>query len=239
MIESRDRLIREEDPLTPMSGGRSPVGISRFSTGGERNLFGSGSPSRTTSSVMGFSGSSMGLMAMAASRNLAMRRVGYGTSRLGYGRGRNLLEYSSLGSENINPSGTGRRCRGRAIERRRNRLREAERHRLANLSPQEPTVRDPTLPTTGASLEHKISLTSPIPTASVKDSPSTVAHFPKILLKDQCTSESDFLTPQKKLLNSIDEVEKVVMKEFQRIQKTPIARKVEREKKVRKLMSMR
>lgn len=128
-----------------------------------------------------------------------------------------------------------------AIERRRNRLREAERRRLANPLPQESSVQDLTLSRTGAPLEHNSSLTTPKPTtASSKASPSTAVDFPKmILLKDQATSESDFLTPQKKLLNSIDEVGKVVMKEFQRIQKTPIAKKIARENKVRKLMAMR
>lgn len=113
MIESRDRLIREEDHLTPMSSPRLNIGVSRFSTGGERNLFGSISPSQTTFSI-GFNGSPMGLMATAASRNLVMRRVGFGpNSRLGYGRGRNLYWNSSIESENVNPLGSDRRCGGR------------------------------------------------------------------------------------------------------------------------------
>ena len=51
--------------------------------------------------------------------------------------------------------------------------------------------------------------------------------------------EGEFVTPQKKLLNSIDKVEKVVLEELQRLKRTPSAKKAERERKVRTLMSMR
>ncbi|KAJ0566690.1 hypothetical protein HanIR_Chr06g0276431 [Helianthus annuus] len=47
------------------------------------------------------------------------------------------------------------------------------------------------------------------------------------------------LTPQRRLLNSIEIVEKVVMEELKRLKRTPAAEKAEREKKVRTLMSMR
>ncbi len=43
----------------------------------------------------------------------------------------------------------------------------------------------------------------------------------------------------KKLLNSIDTVEKAVMEELEKLKKTPIAKKAERQYKVRTLMSMR
>lgn len=51
--------------------------------------------------------------------------------------------------------------------------------------------------------------------------------------------DSDFLTLQKKLLNSIDVVEKVLLEELHKLKRTPTAKKAEREKKVRTLMSMR
>ncbi|KAI3916737.1 hypothetical protein MKW92_050204 [Papaver armeniacum] len=190
---------------------------------------------------MGFSGSPTGLRAIPSSRNIALRRVGFGpNSRLG-----NSRISSSIGSENVSPKGSERRSRGgaknsllpswyprsplqditaivNAIERRRNRLREAEQHRLASVSPQEISVQDSTLPT------------ADLPAASKKASQSTAVHCPQMIsLKNAARGEMDCLTPQKKLLNSIDEVEKIVMKEFQRIRKTPIAKKIERENKVR------
>ncbi|KAI3840479.1 hypothetical protein MKX03_000766 [Papaver bracteatum] len=261
MIESRDRLVREEekDPFTPISVPKLGLGMSRFAVGSERNLFGSASPSQTTS-PMGFSGSPRGSMAIPSSRNIALRRVGFGpNNRLG-----NSRISSSTGSENVSPKGSERRSRGgaknsllpswyprsplqditaivNAIERRRNRLKEAEQHRLASMSPQEISVQDSTLSTAGAPLEHNLSLTSSdLPAASKKASQSTAVHCPQMIsLKNEALGEMDCLTPQKKLLNSIDEVEKIVMKEFQRIRKTPIAKKIERENKVRKLMAMR
>ncbi|PWA96333.1 hypothetical protein CTI12_AA040990 [Artemisia annua] len=51
--------------------------------------------------------------------------------------------------------------------------------------------------------------------------------------------DSEFLTPQRKLLNSIDIVEKVFMQELDKFKATPSAKNAEREKKVRTLMSMR
>ncbi|MCL7028472.1 hypothetical protein MKW94_016317 [Papaver nudicaule] len=267
MSESRDRLVREEEYLlTPISVPKLGLGKSRFSIGSERNLFGSVSPSQTTSPMgfsgtpVRFSGSPMGLMAIASSRNIDLRRVGFGNNnRLGSSR-----ISSSVGSENISPMGSERRSRGgvkksilpswyprsplrditaivNAIERKRNRLKEAEQHRLASVLPQELSVQDSTLPAAGAPLEHNFSLTySDIPTASSKASQPTAVHCPKMIsLENVALGDSNYLTPQKKLLNAIDEVEKVVMKEFQRIRKTPIAKKIERENKVRKLMAMR
>ncbi|KAI3984335.1 hypothetical protein MKX01_011289 [Papaver californicum] len=259
MIESRDRLVREEDPLTPLSVRKLGLGKPRFTLGSEINLFGSVSPSQTTS-PMGFSGSPMGLMEIPSSRNIALRRVGFGTNnRLG-----NSRMSSSIGSENVSPMGSERRSRGGvkksilpswyprsplqditaivdAIERRRNRLKEAEQQRLASVLPQERNVQDSTLPTAGVPLEHNLSLTSSdLLTASCKASQPTAVQCPQMIsLKNVALDEINCLTPQKKLLNAIDEVEKIVMKEFQRIRKTPIAKKIKRENKVRKLMAMR
>lgn len=80
--------------------------------------------------------------------------------------------------------------------------------------------------------EPSISLVTPKP---------TVGKVPKIILgiANQNVVGAETLTPQKKLLNSIDKVEKVVMEELQKLKKTPSAKKAEREKRVRTLMSFR
>lgn len=95
-----------------------------------------------------------------------------------------------------------------------------------------------------AHLEHSNAMVSPSPKlgAKKKSCPPTVGKVPKILLDitNHPSGESESsLTPQKKLLNSIDTVEKVVMEELQKLKRTPSAKKAEREKRVRTLMSMR
>ena len=89
--------------------------------------------------------------------------------------------------------------------------------------------------------ESQSAATSPRSSFRSKPYPLSVGKVPKILLgiANQNTAESDCLTPQKKLLNSIDSVEKVVMEELQKLKRTPTAKKAEREKRVRTLMSMR
>ena len=97
------------------------------------------------------------------------------------------------------------------------------------------------LPRSSAQLEHGFSIISPIPTLGIKSLPLSVGKVPKILLDitNQNSGESDCLTPQKKLLNSIDKVEKEVMEELKKLKRTPTAKRAEREKRVRTLMSMR
>ena len=58
-------------------------------------------------------------------------------------------------------------------------------------------------------------------------------------VSNQSSNDSKFLTPQKKLLNSIDKVEKEVMKELQKLKRTISAKKAEREKKIITLMWLR
>ena len=87
--------------------------------------------------------------------------------------------------------------------------------------------------------EHEVSAT---PSTNEKRPcpPQSVRKVHKILLEvANQPDEGESLTPQKKLLKSIDKVEKVVMEELQRLKSTPSAKKAEREKKVRTLMSMR
>jgi len=64
---------------------------------------------------------------------------------------------------------------------------------------------------------------------------------PKIYLdiSDLPEGESETLTPQKKLLNNIDQVQEAVLEELKKLKRTPSAKKAEREKRVRTLMSMR
>ena len=91
-----------------------------------------------------------------------------------------------------------------------------------------------------AHLEHGASVITPKPASGVKlQTPS--GKVPKILLDiaNQAEEGESELTPQKKLLNSIDNVEKAVREELQRLKRTPSAKKAEREKRVRTLMSMR
>ncbi|KAF5936556.1 hypothetical protein HYC85_024062 [Camellia sinensis] len=130
---------------------------------------------------------------------------------------------------------------GRAIERRRASLRETESLQNESPIPQVQNVLDPSVPTSGAQLEHNISMISPNPTVGMRRSfrPS-VGKVSKILLDitNQNVGQPDCLTPQK-FLNSIDTVEKVVMEELKKLKSTPGAKKAEREKKVRSLMSMR
>ncbi|KAG2258396.1 hypothetical protein Bca4012_021836 [Brassica carinata] len=93
--------------------------------------------------------------------------------------------------------------------------------------------------------EHNCVMVTPAPAVGLKRScPPSTAKVHKMLLDiTKETSEEDeeagFITPEKKLLNSIDMVEKIVMAEIQKLQSTPLAKREEREKRVRTLMSMR
>ncbi|KAK1370505.1 Uv-b-insensitive 4 [Heracleum sosnowskyi] len=184
----------------------------------------------------------------------------FGTPRLGNGRGR-----VSSGRENTPARSARRTPRGgggnrsilpswyprkplqditpivKAIERRRARLREVEGLQLSSPLPQGQSVYSPSVPVIGAPLEHKFSMISPSPTTRIRHCPPTIGKVPKILLDitKQSDGPSDFLTPEKKLLNSIEKIEKVVTQELNRLKRTPAAKRAEREKKVRTLMSMR
>ncbi|KAJ9548214.1 hypothetical protein OSB04_020757 [Centaurea solstitialis] len=131
-----------------------------------------------------------------------------------------------------------------AIERRRVRLGDVEGRIMETPTPiriyHQPAANDPS--PSDAQLEHDASLVTPKPKLALKAcKPSALGKVPKILadIANQGGAESELLTPQKKLLNSIDIVEKVVMEELHRLKRTPSAKKAEREKRVRTLMSMR
>ncbi|KAK9084613.1 hypothetical protein Sjap_025024 [Stephania japonica] len=81
-----------------------------------------------------------------------------------------------------------------------------------------------------------ISMATPVPTTAKKGSRLPV--LSKILL-DIHDSKDSTMTPQKKLLNKIGEVEKVVMEEIRVMKKSPAAKRAEKERKARTLMSLR
>ncbi|KAJ8752162.1 hypothetical protein K2173_003770 [Erythroxylum novogranatense] len=127
-----------------------------------------------------------------------------------------------------------------AIERTRERLGRSEGQETGSpIAQDHPTPGSSSAP--DAHLEHSNTITTPLPTLGLKRCPPTVGKVPMILLDitNQPSVDSEALTPQKKLLNSIDTVEKVVMEELQKMKRTPSVKRADREKKVRTLMSMR
>ncbi|KAH6812874.1 hypothetical protein C2S51_021892 [Perilla frutescens var. frutescens] len=197
-----------------------------------------------------------------------LRMGGIGAPRIGRSPGSGRPSSPIMGRENISPVGSGRgrvgvRGRGsvilpawyprkplrditavvRAIERRRARREEEEGEGLETEGPilQDLIVRDPSISTSAAQLEQDISTTSPLPNAGVRRCPPTIGKVPKILLNvtNQSEGDSTSLTPQKKLLNNIETVERVVMEELHNLKRTPAAKKAERQKRVRTLMSLR
>lgn len=128
-----------------------------------------------------------------------------------------------------------------AIERKRARLRGDEGLQIETSSLQDQGFLDPSGSGSLAPLEQDNSIASPSTDVKIKPCPPSVGKVPKILLgiTKQTIGESECLTPQKKLLNSIDTVEKAVTEELQKLRRTPTAKKAEREKRVRTLMSMR
>ncbi|KAK2363381.1 protein POLYCHOME [Trifolium repens] len=128
----------------------------------------------------------------------------------------------------------------RAIERRRSRLGEEEIQQTGTpISGNQLTVfSDPASFSASGSRAYKNS-----PKSCIKLKTPHGSKVPKILIDitnlPQEDAESEFLTPEKKLLNSIDTVEKALAQELMKLKRTPSAKKAEREKRVRTLMSMR
>ncbi|KAI3471558.1 hypothetical protein Pfo_028208 [Paulownia fortunei] len=194
---------------------------------------------------------------------VASGRGSFGTPRIGHAANFGRSSALIIGRENLSPvvgSGRGRgrassilpawyprkplrdiTAVARAIERRRARWEEGEGLQTESPILQDRTVHYPSASTSVAQLEHDISMISPHPTIGIRRCPPTIGKVPKILLNitNQNDGDSACLTPQKKLLNNIDTVEKVVMEELRKLKRTPSAKKAEREKRVRTLMSMR
>lgn len=102
---------------------------------------------------------------------------------------------------------------------------------------------DPSIGESSSQLEHEtsMSMSSASADVGVKLQTPAAGKVPRIVLDIPCKSEGDSenITPQKQLLNSLDKVEKVVQEELQKFRRTPTAKKAEREKRVRTLMSFR
>lgn len=248
MAEGRDRLTRQEDPIIVYTRRRRSIdrgGIAIL----EDESPGSSSRVPVETGRVTVPGGGIG-------------RIGFGSPR--NRRGRNSLRTPArvIGRQNISPAGQGRN-RGRhsvlpawyprtplrditsivrAIERTRARLRESEGEQLESVVPQDHTIVDPSESTSGSQLEHSTSMITPRPKTRSRYHPKSVGKVPKILLDitNQNTSgDAECLTPQRKLLNSIDTVEKDVMEELHKLKRTPSARKQERDKRVKTLMSLR
>ncbi|WOH06505.1 hypothetical protein DCAR_0625933 [Daucus carota subsp. sativus] len=127
----------------------------------------------------------------------------------------------------------------RAFERKRARLREVD-QRFESPLPYGQFVHDLSESSSGAPLEH-LSLITPKPTPLTRRNPPFLGKVSDILrdVTNQEAGESEFLTPEKKLLDSIDKVEKAVEEEISRLKETPAAKRAVRKAKVRTLMSMR
>ncbi|XP_024031210.1 LOW QUALITY PROTEIN: protein POLYCHOME [Morus notabilis] len=265
MPEARDRLSRPVDVAAMFARRRSAaVQVLVDDTENGADLF--RSPIRQQPAAMATGVRTP--MERRGGGGVGIGRGGLGTPRTGNSRFRSSFRSSSAAAvasrENTPAPGIVRRGRGRgrsgvlpywyprtplrditaiarAIERTRARLREDEGQDVASPAPQEQGFLDPSVSVSVAPLEHNIITTSLHSAFRRKPCPPSVGKVPKILLgiANQTTAGSECLTPQKKLLNSIDTVEKVVMEELQKLKRTPTAKRAEREKRVKTLMSMR
>lgn len=178
--------------------------------------------------------------------------------RAGLGRGRYPQRSLLIGQENRTPRMIARRSGGgrgrgsrlpiwyprtplrditaivRAIERRTAELNQTSE------APQEENNAQ-AVAASSAEAEQEIGSQTPLPTISVKPLPSPATKEWKITprISDNNELSSDFVTPQKRLLNSIEKVREVWLEDQKKLEKTPAAKRAEREKKVRTLMSMR
>ncbi|KAH6758014.1 hypothetical protein C2S52_023095 [Perilla frutescens var. hirtella] len=260
MPEARDRMSRQDDVMTTYRNRRRIDRNSELVILEEAEDQANRTPFRWRGASMVGTPLRMGV---------ARRRGGIGAPRIGRSPASGRPSSPIMGRENTSPvvgSGRGRagvRGRGsvilpawyprkplrditavvRAIERRRARREEEEGEGLETEGPilQDLIVRDPSVSTSAAQLEQDISTTSSVPMAGVRRCPPTIGKVPKILLNvtNQSEGDSTSLTPQKKLLNNIETVERVVMEELHNLKRTPAAKKAERQKRVRTLMSLR
>ncbi|KAI4377732.1 hypothetical protein MLD38_015312 [Melastoma candidum] len=92
-----------------------------------------------------------------------------------------------------------------------------------------------------ASLEHKDDslFMTPYPSGITNSCKQSVSKILVDVVKTNSGEDSDIITPQRKILNEIDTVREVVLEGIRQFSKTPLAKKAERERKVRVLMSMR
>ncbi|KAK6127322.1 hypothetical protein DH2020_038941 [Rehmannia glutinosa] len=247
MPEARDRLSRQDDVVAAYSR-------RRVSRSGGRNIIGRGSPIIFVVEDENEGGQVAGTPIRW--RDAAMvgtpGRMGLERSNDGIGRTEIGRTAPITGRENLSPvvgSGGGRgRGRGSALpiwypRRPLNDITAVVRMFLSIGNRKKKKARED-IQTDGPSVRTSgdISIISPYPTIKTRRCPPTIGKVPKILLgitHHNDGEDSDCLTPQKKLLNNIDMVEKVVMEELNKLRRTPLAKREEQKKRVRTLMSMR
>ncbi|PIN13203.1 hypothetical protein CDL12_14168 [Handroanthus impetiginosus] len=247
MPEARDRLSSQEDALTTYSNQRRIfISSSRNFVGFNLIIFvleGEDDEGQSTRTPLGWIGTPGSMGGVSGRGSIGTSRIDGSSAPI-------------IGQENISPIVALARGRGqgggnnifpawfrrkplrditdvmKAIERRRTHLEERQGLQTEGHILQDQTVHDPFVSVSDAQRH---------PTTGIRQSPPTVGKVPKILVNitDQNEEDSACLTPQKKLLNNIDTVEKVVMEELRMLKRTPSAKKAERGKRVRTLMSMR
>ncbi|KAL6987073.1 negative regulation of ubiquitin-protein transferase [Sarracenia purpurea var. burkii] len=259
MPESRDRLSRPADVTAMFSRRRQSIGAIAILLDEPEVV--TRTPFRWgTTGITG----TRGATGVAATRGGGVGRGSLRTPRGGNGYGRNLYGTPEVGGRRNSLAGSVQRGRGRgsasvlpswyprtplrdvtavvrAIERRRARLREIEGQQLENPLIHDQDLLQPSVLKPAAQLEHELSIFSPNPRFGFKPRLLSVGKVPKILLDitNQNGGNSECITPQKKLLNSIDTVEKVLMEELKNLKRTPSAKKAQRAERTRTLMSMR
>ncbi|GMI70992.1 UV-B-INSENSITIVE 4, POLYCHOME [Hibiscus trionum] len=246
MAESRDRLTRTVDLAQVFARRRS----------GTLAIFSDEARALLVSPVRHRRPMGVGIVTPIPYGGGGRRDNRFGTLRSGIRHGRTVYRSPAMGRENTPLSGRGTdsvlpswypraplndiTAVLRAIESRRARIGGSD-----GL-----TVESPIIPEEEGGLNSNVSLgaqhehdfSTPDSLARLKKPcPQSVRKVSKILIgvTNMNAEESEFLTPQKKLLNSIDTVGKVVMEELQKLKRTPSAKKAERQKKVRTLMSIR
>ncbi|KAH9602697.1 hypothetical protein KSS87_018266 [Heliosperma pusillum] len=241
---SRDRLSRPVDISTLLDKANRKVNIMVDEPGlrragltgyGFRNAPGNGGGGRGGGST----GSLVGVQRVGIGQGRNQQRAVVGvrdtptpgttSARRGGGRGRSQLPswYPRTPLRDI----TGIM---RAIERRRaelssNQDTQAQQEDNNNAEPGN-TLHEP-----------EIGASTPMPTITLKpqSSPTTQLWRMKAGNADWTVDSSDFLTPEKKLLNSIEKVREVWLEDQRKLERTPAAKRAERDNKVRVLMSMR
>ncbi|KAK4281842.1 hypothetical protein QN277_013290 [Acacia crassicarpa] len=258
MPESRDRLSRPFDIAAIFARRRANI-LGILDEELDSALFGPIARRESTTST------SSGAIGFGPFRGGGRGRFGSPRTVVGRGpaRGRNLYRSPATGLENT-PPGTARRVRGRrsrsqlpswyprtplrditaitrAIERRRERLGDYEGQQIEGPHHSDQLLSDPSISESSPQLEDRTLANSSNAAVGVKLQTPAASKVPKILLDitSKSEGESELLTPQKQLLYSIDQVEKAVKEELQKFRRTPTAKKAEREKRVRTLMSFR
>ncbi|CAL1367223.1 unnamed protein product [Linum trigynum] len=247
MPESRDRLVREVDFADVYARSRS-IGVHTDEL--DRALFGSRVsepvPVERPGTVFG-PGFRPGSAGSRRRRDIQMRRRRYASR--------------SRGIENASAARSGERRSDlpswyprtplqdisailRAIERRRGRQGEVQGHEIGTPAVQGPRVAVDSFKTPNPVHLKQGKFKSPYPASSsrVKSNPRPkLGKVQKLIheIANQPSPGAECLTPEKKLLNSIDKVGEVVKQELDKLKRTPAAKREEREKRVRTLMSMR